>query len=120
VKDELLTAIAERMNRLDEVGVTWDRCVLHDATGVAYGWIDRGDGRSDFVVLQFQWGETKGLAGETLEWLAVGDVTSSAAYSERIAELTIGSADNNHKDCERVEDVFGALVNNKVKSKAAA
>jgi hypothetical protein len=113
---EILAAAAERMNRLDEVGVTWDRCVLHDASGIAYGWISRDDGRSDFVTLEFQWGDTTGLDGKTVQWFSTGNTTSSAKHSARISELLVG-AGSKHKDCERVRDVFGALVNRSIEAK---
>lgn len=116
MSDELLAAMAERMNRLDEVGVKWDRCVLHEASGVAYGWIGREDGRFDFVALEFQWGDTTGLDGESFQWFSTGITTSSAKHSARISELLRGPS-SSHKDCERVEDVFGALVNHKVLSR---
>lgn len=117
MSDELRAALAERMNRLPEV--CWDRCVLHDESGVAYGWISRDDGRSDFVVLEFQWGETKGLGGESLTWLGVGFTTSSARYSHEISKRLHGS-DGGHKDCERIEDAFGALVQNAIHLEEAA
>lgn len=104
---DVLTAIVERMNRLPQV--RWDRCVLHDSSGVTYGWIDRADGRSDFVQLDFQWGTTTGLAGESVSWLAVGLSTSSAEHSSAMNDmLELGAG---HKDCERIEDVFGEKVN---------
>jgi hypothetical protein len=107
LNDELRAAIAERMNRLQEVA--WDRCVLHAESGVAYGWIARTDGHFDFVLLDFSWGETTGLAGERVHWLAVGFTTSSAFYSREIDRRLRGT-DAGHVDCSRVEDVFGALV----------
>lgn len=112
-RDEVLAAMAERMNRLDFV--RWDRCVRHDNTAVAYGWISRDDGRSDFVLLDFSWGDTEGLDGSTLTWFAVGFSTSSAVYSAIISRLLHGGGEGvEHRDCERVEDVLGALVNWKV------
>lgn len=111
--DELLAAIAQRMNRLDAVGVQWDRCVLLDNSGVVYGWIAREDGRSDYVELTFQWGETRDLDDAPVTWLAGGVSTSSAKHSAQIATLMAGD-DFAHTDCQRVEDVFGAMVNAKV------
>lgn len=103
---EVLAALADRMNRIAQV--RWDRCVMRSASGVSYGWIDRDDGRSDFVLLDFSWGETSGLAGETVPWLSVGYSTSSAEFSEAIGTaLGLGG---DHKDCERIEGVFGESV----------
>lgn len=109
--DEVLAAIAERMNRLTQVD--WDRCVLHDNSGVAYGWIGRTDGRSDFVQLDFSWGETMGLSGESVTWFAVGFSTSSAEHSAEIGKL-LGLSEDGHKDCERVESVFGDQVKRRI------
>lgn len=119
IDTELRLAIAERLNRLDEIGVTWDRCVLHDDSGVAYGWIARDDGRSDFVNVEFSYGTATDLSGLPTRWLAVGYTTSSALHSAHISKLLRGTNDD-HKDCERVEHVFGDLVNRKVELGAPA
>lgn len=113
MSDEVRAALAERMNRLPLV--RWDRCVEHDVTAATFGWIERPDGRSDFVLLDFSWGDTVGLAGETLTWLAVGFSTSSARHSDEMsAQLELGEG---HKDCERIEDVFGDAVRQRVLSR---
>ena len=112
-KPEVFAAMAERMNRLPEV--EWDRCVLHPDTdaGVVYGWIGRNDGCRDFVVLEFIWGETTGLDDSKLTWFSVGLTTSSAQHSASMGER-FGAASGTHRDCERVEHVFGNLVEHKV------
>jgi len=109
---EVLAAMAQRMNRLTEV--KWDRCVIHDDTAVAYGWIYREDEHADFVLLDFSWGETEGLDGKTIPWIGVGFSTSSAIFSALINQRLRGD-EAPHKDCERIEDVFGELVDYKVK-----
>lgn len=109
--DRVRVAVADRMNRLDEV--EWDRCSFGESEGTAFGWIAREDGRADFVVLDFSWGETTGFDGETVPWFAVGTNTSSAVWSALIAERILGP-ENSHRDCERVEDVLGDLVVRKV------
>lgn len=109
----LMAAIAGRMNRLDEIGVTWDRCNIGDSDANAFGWIARDDGRADFVELTFQWGDTTGLDGDTVRWLVEGASTSSAEHSRRLAELLRGNTDD-HRDCERVEHVFAGLVNRRI------
>lgn len=114
MSDEILAAIAERMNRLDPIGIRWDRCIPRDDQLVTYGWVDRDDGRADFVVLTFHWGTTSGLNDESLDWLAVGYTSSSAENTGKIGPLLYGTEDDDHKDCERVEHVFGALVNQKI------
>lgn len=115
VPDEILAAMAERMNRLPFV--IWDRCVLLQdyGRGAAYGWIARDDGRSDFVLLDFAWGETRDLTGEPSTWFSVGTTTSSAAFSEEITARILGP-DAPHNACQRVDAVFGALVKCQVAS----
>lgn len=109
MSDAVREAIAERMNRLPFV--KWDRAVVHDWTAVAYGWIAREDERSDFVVIDVQWGVAAGLDGSDVPWLAVGHTTSSADRSEEIsALLNPGGSGAGHKACERITDVFGTLV----------
>lgn len=103
----IMAAMAERMNRLPYV--RWDRCSFGDREGSVFGWIDREDGRADFVALDFQWGDTQDLYGESVAWFAVGTNTSSARYSREIGQAIVGSTET-HRDCERVEDVFGSLV----------
>lgn len=99
--DEFKGWCAGLMNKLPFV--RWDRCTLNSAGsgGVAFGWIDReDDGKADFVVLLF--------LGEQF-----GFTTSSAKYSREISKALLGT-DDGHRDCERVEDVFGDMVANKV------
>jgi hypothetical protein len=67
----------------------------------AFGWIDREDGRSDFVVVYIDHHGAAGFA------------TSSAKYSREFSERLFGTSEG-HRDCERIEDVFGDLVPNKV------
>lgn len=112
VTDDVRAAIAERMNRLPEVG--WDRCIFADGHGTAFGWIDRDDARKDFVALNFQWGETNDLDGEDVKWFSVGTLTSSAEFSRSISERISGDKADSHLDCERVEHVLGGLVDRKI------
>lgn len=102
--------IAEWLNRLPFV--RWDRCLRVPVGGdsqyemlTVYGWIDRDDGRADFVVMEFpSYDETPGFT------------TSSAKHSAAINQLLYKDADPNapHYECDRVDDVFGALVPNRV------
>jgi hypothetical protein len=87
------------LNKLPEV--RWDRCVRRMERVTAFGWIDREDGRSDFVVVYIDHHGAAGFA------------TSSAKYSREFSERLFGTSEG-HRDCERIEDVFGDLVPNKV------
>jgi hypothetical protein len=89
------SAIAVVLNSLPFV--RWDRCVMHPESIIAYGWIERDDGRADFVMLEFDG------AGEFASW-----TTSSATYSQRIYDILIGG--ESHTECQRVSDVFGDAV----------
>ena len=89
-----LEAIAGAMNALGMV--KWDRCIVSAPRGAVYGWIAREDGRSDFVLLH--WNP-----------VGLGYTTSSARHSKEIGER-LGFSGEGHRDCQRVEDVFGGLV----------
>lgn len=95
-------ALADSMNLL--TFVRWDRFIESNGKGVVYGWIDREDGRCDFVLLDF---EQRPIG------VAVGYSTSSASRSREIGQLLYGDNDE-HMDCQRVDMEFGDLVANKV------
>ena len=99
--DETLDSIAWAMNLLDMVD--WDRCTVSLERGTVFGWIERDDGRNDFVVLF--WDAT-----------GFGYTTSSAKHSREIGER-LGFPEGGHRDCERVEDVFGNRVNRVIHQK---
>lgn len=65
-----------------------------------YGWVERPDGRADFVLADFYVPEGDGEPNYTM-------LTSSPGLSAALAERLF---DGDHIDCERVEDVFGNLV----------
>lgn len=90
---------AEILNRLPIV--KWGRSVpWEDGAGlVAYGWIDRDDGRSDFVLVAFLW---------PAEPLSFTFWTSSAKHSAEIMELLCGDSAG-HVDCERAAEVLPGL-----------
>lgn len=99
--------IAGWLNRLPFV--RWDRLTdwrtpSRDHAGVTvFGWIARDDGRSDFVLMEFfSWNHDP-----------PGFSTSSAERSAEIAELLYGPG-GDHFPCQRVEHVFGFLVEHKV------
>ncbi len=106
--DEQKTQVAAAMNLLPFV--RWDRFIDWEydegSNGVlVYGWIDRDDGRADFVTLQFEsaWGWKPDQCAAT---------TSSAARSREIQQL-LGHDAADHADCKRVDEHFGDLVRNK-------
>lgn len=99
--------MADFMNRLSFV--QWDR-MSEGAAGrqmqsEVFGWIDRDDGRSDFVALRFSGSARDEVPG----WVNLGVFTSSALYSEEITRIVLGE-DVPHYSCLRVEDEFGGLV----------
>ncbi len=100
-----LAGVAEILNRCPEI--RWDRLVEQgdddEPVLVVYGWIARDDGRSDFVVFKITHDPQ------------VGFVTSSARYSAAIADRLYGDHDD-HDDCQRVEEFFGDLVVNAVRT----
>lgn len=101
--------LAYWLNRLPFV--KWDR-IIPPGTGdyiTAYGWIDRSEGRSDFVLLEFLHPN-----------LAPGFTTSSARHSAAIAHILYGDT-GEHNDCERIENVLAGLVPSAIRlNKAAA
>ncbi len=109
-REELL---AKRMNQLPMV--SWDRWGGFDDFGdgersaaSAFGWIERGDGRSDFVLLLIYVRETAdGIWEEEMLW----ENTSSPSYSKEISEIL---ELDGHNDCRRIEDDFGDLVERKI------
>lgn len=97
-------ARAEILNRLPMV--RWDRCVrLPDGAVTVYGWIARDDGRSDFVLVAFLWPD------DPLNYYAW---TSSVEHDDAISAALFGDEDCVHTPCERVGDVFGGLIPNRV------
>lgn len=93
-----LNEIAEVMNALHEV--SWDRCVARESSLVAFGWIIRNDGGRDFAIIRQTDDEL---------WFA----TSSAKYSSEFSRRLFGE-DGDHKGCDKVCDVFGDLVANRL------
>lgn len=66
--------------------IKWDRYTVYKDRFTLFGWIDRTDGQRDFVVIDFD---------DNCELKDISFVTSSAKYSEKIAEL-LGMG---HSDC---------------------
>lgn len=83
-----LLPIAE-MRALDFV--RWDRFAGDATQLVVYGWIDRTDGRCDFVLLD--------CVPE-----GVGFVTSSSEWTAEINRRLYGDGGEGHNSCVRVEE----------------
>lgn len=104
--------IADWLNRLPFV--RWDRYLrvpVEDADGgqhelvTVYGWIDRDDDRSDFVLMEFpSYSDRPGFN------------TSSAKHSAAINSLLYKDVDPTapHYECQRIDDLVGDLVPNRV------
>lgn len=99
--------VAGYLNRLPFV--RWDRMAGDADYLVVYGWIvQEGSsiGRSDFVVLDFADVESLTLPGST---------TSSADRSVEVHDLLYGEASvEDHRPCERVEDVLAWRVDHAI------
>ncbi len=75
--------------------VKWDRYTEIEGESNFFGWIEREDGKSDFLVLSF--------IDSRLWWY----MTSSAKFSKEISKrLKLG-----HSECKRVEQLFGKQIN---------
>lgn len=88
----MLESVAEVLNLFPEVA--WDRTAASGRDRVAFGWIEREDGRADFLLLTFT---RDGRVGMT---------TSSAEHSLEF-HRRLYSTDKGHGACQRVEHVFG-------------
>jgi hypothetical protein len=102
-------SIAHQMQRYPEV--RWDRFIEMDGEwegqGSAFGWLDREDGRADFVALHWEPYAGDGELGFSIS-------TSSAERSLEFAQRLHGEQAV-HFDCQRVEDRFGDLVTNVIR-----
>lgn len=108
---EAVEQIAEVLNRLEEV--RWDRYVVDKCELTVFGWIDREDGRSDFVVVElWEPADRKMVAARLV-------ATSSASRSESIDQRLSGDGDG-HIPCQRVEHLVGELVPNVVRLEEAS
>lgn len=83
--------------------IKWDRFIgkLEQGTGDVYGWIERKDGKSDFVLFTF------------IDYVAATWITSSSKYTRDIDRIfcDLGGFETQHEDCMRVEDYFMGVVN---------
>lgn len=79
-----------------QVGVDWHRYTEDGAYNV-YGWIQRPDGRFDFLLIQY---------------CHPGDIayaTSSVFFSERIHEIIYGTAEG-HVSCRNIKELYRELL----------
>lgn len=94
---EVRDALATYLNLFPEV--RWDRLTEYGGYRAFYGWIDRKDGKADFMLL--------GVEGDRV----VRYLKSSKDYSQEFAERLGGTGLLvDHQDCQRVEDL-GLSVN---------
>lgn len=103
-----LQAIAEVMGKV--LRVRWDRMIDGGHVLRFYGWVDRPDGRADFVLLDVEW--RAGIVGQ----LDFSTSTSSAdpALNAELAHA-LGLDPDDHEPCKRIEEVFGGLVPNAIR-----
>lgn len=88
---EFITQLANK------IPIEWDRVTLSDGNYyVVYGWINRPDGKRDFVSLEMEQKET-GLH-------AIQFVTSSAKYSKEIMKAFFGT-DDGHSPCIKIDQL---------------
>ena len=85
--------IKEILNKFPEV--KWDRYTKVEDESNFFGWIERKDRHSDFLILSF--------IDKGLWWY----MTSSAEFSKEITKRVGGR----HIPCKRVEELFGKKVN---------
>lgn len=91
------------LNLYPEVG--WDQFREQDDDFTIYGWIDREDGRSDFML----W-VARDVPGKE-QWEGWRFTTSSSKWSREFSRCLIpDKKDFEHIDCMRVEDL-GLKVN---------
>ncbi len=79
-----------------KVPIVWDRYTNAGTHYYVYGWIERSDGKRDFVVVEME------QNSEDLRCLDF--VTSSAKYSREIMKFMF-ITDAGHKDCIKYEDM---------------
>lgn len=78
--------------------VRWDRFTESPGEVIVYGWIDREDGHSDFVLVTF------GQLDKVAEGLiGFGFTTSSHEHSTRLHRLLYATDESDHIACQRVE-----------------
>jgi hypothetical protein len=79
----------------EKIPVEWDRYVEDDDSYSVYGWIQRSDGKRDFILVTVK--EDLGTY--------VSFVTSSAKYSRILTEILHGDT-SEHIDCKKIEDLY--------------
>lgn len=80
----------------EKIPVIWDRYTNSGTHYYVYGWIERTDGKRDFVVLEME------QDSEALR--AIDFVTSSAKYSREIMKILF-ITDAGHTDCQLISEL---------------
>ena len=78
--------------------VEWDRGIVAETVATVFGWIQRHDGKRDFVYLEFD-----RSTSEVVWW-----ATSSAKYSRQITDALVPGTD--HFDCKPFETVLQEML----------
>lgn len=90
----MLKEFLEDMAKL--IPIEWDRYTNSGTHYYVYGWIQRKDGKRDFVVVEMEQNE------ESLR--AIDFVTSSAKYSREIMKIMFVT-DAGHSDCKKISQL---------------
>lgn len=92
------TLITKKLN--DFPSVRWDRFTEDGTYITAYGWIERTDGKSDFLLISFDDG---------VPWFWS---TSSALHSKSFSTIMgLGADSTGHQDCQHIKEHFSTVVN---------
>lgn len=123
--DLQLATVAHFLNRLPMV--RWDRLMeVSDGDDIeytmkVYGWIDRDDGRSDFVILDFGNLDERVMVGISPEGQPPPGFSTSSAMWDPVVHAMLYEGTNwkvapvGEYPCERVEAVLGDLVENAIR-----
>lgn len=87
--------IKDQLNEMAEhIPITWDRFIDSPGFVTIYGWLERSDGKRDFIIILMS------KLSETLIFYA----TSSIKYSQAIQDY-LGVAPEDHNDCQLFENM---------------
>lgn len=107
-----LAGLAQVMNKAK--CVRWDRCIDGPDILRIYGWIDRPDGRADFVIIEAHRRtdvhRDEVVAPDCYLLSSNADPDINAELAKAI-DLDLG----NFTPCQRIEEVFGGMVTNAIK-----
>lgn len=99
-------AIADVLNVFPEV--RWDRVTGTQERFIVFGWVERGDLRSDFVSILVEPHEDESFTYQ----LSTSSAERSTEFCHRLEEYAAGEpvAESEHNPCLRVEDLLPDLV----------